>query len=57
MNWLPAFKESNLKLSSMRQPEDKTDLSVTSVTGAISLSLSLLLKSEYLKLQIQDKAA
>lgn len=51
---LPGFKESNLKLSSMQQPEDKIDLSVTSVMGAISLSFSLLLEREYLKLQIQD---
>lgn len=54
---LPGFKESNLKLSFMCQPEDKRDLSVTSVTGAISLLLSLLFKSEYLELQIQDRAA
>lgn len=54
---LPGFKESNLKLSSMCQPEDQRDLSVTSVMGAISLLLSLLFKSEYLELQIQDRAA
>lgn len=54
---LPGFKESNLKLSSMCQPVDQRDLSVTSVMGAISLLLSLLFKSEYLELQIQDRAA
>lgn len=41
----------------MHQLEDKTDLSITSIMGAVSLLLSLLFKSEYLELQIQVRAA